>query len=343
MLFAVTFFSHFAACLYDVVVQHTNLAFPSEFTHTATNEFQSSQGYTSINYAHTEPFGDQHSAEWIPSPEGQQYLQIPVTQPVEQNGLADLFATFPMPHMAQSVAGTNIDPSTFAVDFLDSWNFPNASTEPLLGEQWISASPDEGLGSPERSMRTMTSDYPDQPHSVELLRDSSQMSSLMSSSSYTNTTDTSFSPPENNLYPNSPHYPDGQLYHEEMDPSSMRRESGYGLRRSSHLSPAFSYAVFHTSPEDVMLTSPVDMNLDPLLLQTNLQPTLDIFNDPWSALGAVNNPPDPELSPPYSSDLTWIPPTIAGGNYTTSPMAQTQRYVPSFPPSAAVTSHLPFS
>ena len=207
-------------------------------------------------------------------------------------------------------------------------------------ERWFSQSSVDAVGSPPMSVRTVTSDHPDQAQSVELRPSSSQISFSISSG-HSDITDRSFHLPDATLYPSSPPYTDVQVYSEppyldEMD-SSVRRGSFHNglsndsVRRPSRLLPVAtgSYTPFTSSGEEVMFTSPRDVMshafFEHNISQDDLSPTLDslnIDNQPWTWDGG-NEQSRSGVSSPFSKDNAWSVPNAP--NYTTS--SQSQRYV----------------
>lgn len=284
------------------------------------------QGYPGFSSFSTEPLGDHHSGSaWIQTTEGQQ----------------NFLESIPMSRMSQGAAVSGIEAQLFPHDFQEPWNTQHSSGEATMLERWFSQSSVEAVGSPPMSVRTVTSDHPDQAQSVELRPSLSQMSFPISSG-HSDITDPSFNLPDAALYPNSPPYTDVQVYSEsayldEMDASAGRGSFHNGLpndsvRRRGRLvaMTTGSYTPFTSSGEEVMFTSPRDVMsqafFEHSISQDDLSPTLDPLNIddqtwPWDG---GNEQSESGVSSPFTKDNAWSGPNVP--NYTTS--SQPQRYVP---------------
>jgi hypothetical protein len=189
------------------------------------------------------------------------------------------------------------------------------------------------------SVRTVTSDHPDQAQSVELRPSLSQISFPISSG-HSDITDRSFNLSDA-LYPDSPPCTDGQVYSEsayldEMN-SSVRRGSFHNgllndsVRRQSRLMllATGSYTPFTSSGEEVMFTSPRDVTSEAFfehsVSQDGLSPTLDpldIDDQAWAWDGG-NDQSGSGVSSSFLKDNAWSVPNVP--NYTTS--FPSRRYV----------------
>lgn len=284
-----------------------------------------SQGFPGFSSFSTEPLGDHHSGSaWIQTTEGQQ----------------NFLDSIPMSRMSQGAAVSGIDAQLFPLDFPDSWNTQHSGNATML-KRWFSQSSVEAVESPPMSVRTVTSDHPDQAQSVELRPSLSQISFSISSG-HSDITDRSFNLPDAALYPNSPPYTDVQVYSESAYLDDLDSSVGQGsfhnghpndrVRRQSHLMPVAtgSYTPFTSSGEEVMFTSPRDVMsqafFEHSISQDGLSPTLDplnMDNQQWTWDGG-NEQSGSGVSSPFSKDNAWSVPNAP--NYTTS--SQSQRYVP---------------
>lgn len=259
------------------------------------NELVFSQGYPGLSFHQIDHLSDRHTG----SSEGQQNFN---------------------PLSGESARSFSLDAS---------WAGQDSATENTLG--WLLQS-----SSSPASVRTVTSERPIKAQSVELRHSSSQISH------HSDMTDRSLSIPDNGLYFN---YNTDNLYSEskfidEIDSSHGSYHNGdakSSSRRQSHMMPMVtgsSYQPF-TSPEEVMLTSPMDPMSQAMFepgvthdgISSAMNP-LDINDSVWPQWDAMDHPEDSEGSTPYSSDIAWSSATTKNLlNYSPNHTTNSTRYV----------------
>jgi len=221
-----------------------------------------------------------------------------------------------------------MDAQSFSLDA--SWPTQGPVMESTLG--WILQG-----SSPPTSVRTITSERPIKAQSVELRQSLSQISH------HSDMTDRSLSVPDTNVYPN---FNSGNLYSEskfldDFDSAHGSYHNGdakISSRRQSHMMPMVtgsSYQAF-TSPEEVMLTSPLD-SISQTMFESSvphdgIPPTmdpLDINGSLWPSWDPMDQQDGSEGSTPYSSDIAWSASTATKNpmNYSPTQTTNSSRYV----------------
>lgn len=256
------------------------------------NELRYSQGFQGLSFPQMDHLSDhQTSSHW----EGQQNFH----SHSGENGTIDSFESVPISRNSHGGTVSGMDAQSLPLD--SSWATQDTTMDTL---GWLLQS-----SSPPASVRTVTSERPVKAQSVELRQSLSQISH------HSDMTDRSLSLPDTGLYPT---FSSDNMYSEskfidEIDSSHGSYHNGdakVSSRRQSYMVPmitASSYQAF-TSPEEVMLTSPLD-----LMSQTMFEPSathngissamdpLDMNDSNWPHWDTDGS----EDSTPYSSDTTW--------------------------------------
>jgi hypothetical protein len=240
---------------------------------------------------------------------------------------------------------TAVDAQSFTMDGPNSWSAQNPLVEAILLEQYFSQSSLEAVPSPPLSVRTLVSEHPDEAQSAELHPSLSQMS-FPNSSGHSDITDSSFNLPDTGFYPSSPYNTDSHAHSESTYAddinSSMRRGSFHNgtangnMRRPGLLLPTTTGSSYPTltSPEEVVLTSPMDITSQPMFennaprddFSSSLDPLT--INPNWRWDSAFDQG-ESGVSTPLSADGLWpaIPVTKTPLEYSSSPAGISPRYV----------------